>query len=595
MPGNVNRAFESNELDMIEAGRPVDSLRKKAIATSKESVSFLEAGYNKLDNFLSKHRRACKCLFLTLFNILILIYFIFATLYWKNYNFENGYNWCHGYGLLIILLAIVYGGILYSSIVKRFFGEIFAKCSQPLHNRIRSIRNKKYGSCVIQTTIYTCIFVAIVIFLIFDTADSRERLLSGIGVIILMSFGWIFSKHPSQIKWRPVLSGLTLQFMFGLLTIRWEVGRAIFQCLADKVATFLDFAKSGASFIFSNQLVDDGVFAFSVLPVIFYFSFFIQIFYYLGIMQWVILKLGHILQSVMGTSICESVICAANIFVGMTESPLVVKPYLNKLTTSELHTIMCSGFATVSGTVLAAYIGFGANPAHLITASLMAAPAALCYSKLFYPETEKNIITKDNVRLEKSKDSSLMDAASKGALAGIPLVLGIIANIVAFVSFIALVNSLLSWLGLLVGFEELTFEWILSKVFMPLSWIMGVPWDQCEDVATLIGLKTVVNEFVAYQKLGEYKNQKRIFGRTEAIATFAICGFANPGSVGITLGVLSSLAPDKKENITSSVMRAFVAGSAVCFLTASIAGLLMPDGSFDLVVNATTLMNTTVS
>lgn len=219
----------------------------------------------------------------------------------------------------------------------------------------------------------------------------------------------------------------------------------------------------------------------------------------------------------------------------------------------------------------------------------MSAPAALCYSKLFYPETEKSLTSFDNIKLEKSNDSGLMDAASKGALAGIPMVLGIIANIIAFVSFIALINALLSWLGYLVGYEALTFELILSKVFMPLSWIMGVPWDKCEDVGTLIGLKTVVNEFIAYQKLGEFKRAGRIFGRTEAIATYAICGFSNPGSIGIMLGALTTLAPEKKEQITAVVMRAFVAGSAVCFLTASIAGMLMSDDYFQSVATNTTM------
>ncbi|OAD55339.1 Solute carrier family 28 member 3 [Eufriesea mexicana] len=445
-----------------------------------------------------------------------------------------------------------------------------------------------YGSLIGQTVIYTCVFIAIIAFLIVDTLDSKDRLMSGIGVILLLSFGWIFSKHPDHINWRPVLSGLILQFLFGLIAIRWSVGRSIFQCLANKVETFLNYSKSGASFIYSDKLVADGVFAFTVLPVIFYFSFFVQILYYLGVMQWIVLNLGRLLEKIMGTSICESVTCATNIFVGMTESPLVIKPYLNKLTTSELHTVMCSGFATVSGTVLAAYINFGANPAHLITASLMAAPAALCYSKLFYPETERSMVTSENIKLEKSTDFNLLDAASKGAVAAIPLVLGIIANIIAFVSFTKFINAFLSWLGLLVGYKELSFEFILSKVFMPLSWIMGVPWDKCEDVATLIGLKTVINEFVAYEMLGKYKEQKRIFGRTEAIATFAICGFANPASVGITLSVLTSLAPDRKENISKAIMRAFISGNIVCFLTGSIAGMLVSD-EYEQSINALSL------
>lgn len=241
---------------------------------------------------------------------------------------------------------------------------------------------------------------------------------------------------------------------------------------------------------------------------------------------------------------------------------------------------MCSGFATVSGSVFAAYIGFGARPEHLLTASIMSAPASLCYSKLFYPETEKSLTDLDNIQLEKSKDSGLLDAATKGALAAIPMVLGIIANIIAFVSFIAFINSLLHWFGLLLGFEKWSFEYFLSKIFMPLSWLMGVPWNKCEEVGYLIGLKVVVNEFIAYERLGEFKDKNVIYGRTEAIATFAICGFANPGSIGIMIGALTTLAPEKREQITAVTMRAFFAGSAVCFLTASFAGMLMDDDSF---------------
>ncbi|KZC05789.1 Solute carrier family 28 member 3, partial [Dufourea novaeangliae] len=558
--------------------------------------------YNAFSVFLSRHQRIVRLLSLLVFNAVVVIYFIFATQYWRNYNQEYGFNWCHGYGLLLILFVIGYGGLFYHY-AARYFGKPLGRCCSPYNDRVKDFRRTKYGGTICKSAIYVCVFAAIIIFLILDTIESRDRLISAAGVAILMGLGWIFSKHPGRVNWRPVLHGLILQFLCGLFTIRWAVGRAIFECLADKVTTFLDFAKSGAAFIFSDQLVDDGVFAylttcaFQTLPVIFYFSFIIQILYYLGVMQWIILNLGRILQALMGTTICESVNCAANIFIGMTESPLLIKPYLNKLTASELHAIMCAGFATVSGTVLAAYIGFGANPAHLITASVMAAPAALCYSKLFYPETEKSLVTREDIKLEESKDASLMDAASKGALAAIPLVLGIIANIIAFVSFIALVNSLLGWLGMLVGYDAhtigapLSLEFILSKVFKPLSWIMGVPWEQCEDVATLIGLKTVVNEFVAYQKLGEFKKMGKIYGRTEAIATFAICGFANPGSIGITLGVLTSLAPERKEQIASTVLRAFVAGSVVCFLTASIAGMLITDGAFDSVANVTTALN----
>ncbi|XP_076242003.1 concentrative nucleoside transporter 2 isoform X2 [Calliopsis andreniformis] len=582
---------------MLEAGRHnEESMKDKNETYTNKPAGYMASRYNKMNNFLSKHQKIWKVLFLITLNLVIVIYLVFATLYWEKYNYENGCDWCDGYGMLILLFAFGYGGVLYYYAIRRFFRRTLSSCIQPLREHIQSFQRRR-RSCgtVLKALLYICIFAAIIVFLVFDTASSRERLVSAIGVVVLLGFGWVFSKHPGNVKWRPVLTGLILQFLFGLLTIRWPVGRAIFECISNKVATFLEFAKKGSSFIFSNNLVEEGVFAFSALPVIFYFSFIIEILYYLGVMQAVILNIGGFLQTLMGTTICESVNCAGNIFIGMTESPLLIKPYLNKLTGSELHAIMCSGFATVSGTVLAAYIGFGANPANLVTATLMAAPAALCYSKLFYPETEKPMLTTEDIVLERSKDSNILDAACKGATAAIPIVLSIVANIVAFISFIALLNALLGWIGILVGFNDLSFEYILSKVFMPVSWIIGVPWSQCEDVGTLIGLKTVVNEFVAYQKLGELKSQGRIWGRSEAIATFAICGFGNPSSIGITLSVMSSLASEKKKEITGAVGRAFVAGCAVCLLTASVAGLLITDDAFGNITNTMAVVNASIA
>ncbi|XP_078034931.1 concentrative nucleoside transporter 2 [Augochlora pura] len=589
----ANPAFEDNELSVLAIDRCRDeSVEDKASRKEDDSAGCLAAGYLALNAFLSKHRRIVRILAWLAFNGLLLTYFVFATLYWRNNRYEQGFNWCNGYGMLLLLFVISYAGVAYHHAAKHF-GKRLGQSAKHFSKRFEIFLSTRYGRIICQSAFYICIFGAFAVFLILDTVDSRERLISVAGVATFICFGWIFSKHPGRVNWRTVLCGLILQFLFGLFTIRWEVGRAICQCVADKVAEFLDFAKVGSVFIFGKDLVNGGVFAFTVLPVIFYFSFFIQILYYLGVMQWIILTIGRILQVLMGTSICESLYSCANIFIGMTESPLLIKPYLNKLTSSEFHALMCSGFAMISGTVLAAYIEFGANPAHLITASLMAAPASLCYAKLFYPETEEVIVTRENVNLEKSEDASLVDAASKGAMAGIPLVLGIIANIVAFVAFIALVNALLAWLGALVGYdptvfgEPLSLELILSKVFKPISWIMGVPWEQCEYVATLIGLKTVVNEFVAYQKLGEFKRQGKLFGRAEAIATYAICGFGNPGSVGITLGAMTSLAPEKKEVISGTIIRSFVAGTIVSLMTGSIAGMLVTEGAFNSPTNST--------
>lgn len=214
--------------------------------------------------------------------------------------------------------------------------------------------------------------------------------------------GYIFSTDRSAIKWRIVITGITCQFILGIICIRWKVGRDIFDCIGSKVSTFLSFSDEGSSFVYGNTLIDQGIFAFAILSIIYFFSFFISILYYMGVMQWMVMKLGWILQQILGTTVCESVTAAANIFLGMSESPLLIRPYIKILTASEIHSIMVSGFATVSGSVLAAYLNFGASAAHLITSSVMAAPATLAISKLYMPETEKSKTTSDNIEMEKS-------------------------------------------------------------------------------------------------------------------------------------------------------------------------------------------------
>ncbi|XP_012218267.1 uncharacterized transporter YutK [Linepithema humile] len=578
MSGAVNHSFEDNQLDVLESGR-----RKTEPITNRDAASYSRkpwtAKSDAVNAYLSKHRRIFKTFALVILNLLIVAYVVYAGIYWKSKFSENhcDLQWCDGYGLLLILVGLTYIGLFYFFIVKRYFGKYIIQYCSPITNYVECLQSTKYGMNIVRTIFYVTALIAIVTFLILDTAESRYRLVSIIGIVTIIGLGWIFSKHPAQINWTTVVWGLILQFVLGLITLRWPVGRSIFECISNKVATFLHFAKAGANFVFSEYLVDKGVFAFSVLPVIFFFSFVVQILCYIGALQWIIMKLGWILQSIMNTTLCESIIAVANPFIGMSETPLLIQPYINQLTSSELHAILSSGFSTVSGTVLAAYISFGANPGHLITASVMSAPTALCFSKLFYPETEKSLTKSENIKLEKSKDTSILDAATNGALAALPIVLGIVANIVAFVSFIAFFNAILSWFGGLVGYEALSLEIIFAKVFMPLSWVLGVPWEHCEEVATLIGLKTMVNELVAYQKMGEFKKQGKLFGRSEAIATFAVCGFANPASIGIQIGVFASLAPEKKEQVTRVIIRSFIAGSAATFLTASIAGMLIDD------------------
>lgn len=240
-------------------------------------------------------------------------------------------------------------------------------------------------------------------YIIFETFNDFTRLRAFGGIAVFMTIGFIFSASRTGINWRPVICGAIFQFLLGILFIRWPVGRNIFACFGDKVAQFLSYGKDGAAFVYDDFLVyEKAIFAFAVLPAIYFFSLCISVCYYLGAMQWLLFKLGWILQSIMGTTVCESVNAAGNIFLGMSEGPLVIKPYLKYLTHSEIHAIMVSGFSTVSGAVMVAYISFGAEPSHLITASVMAAPASLFFSKLIYPEIEESKTSSNNIQMEKS-------------------------------------------------------------------------------------------------------------------------------------------------------------------------------------------------
>ncbi|KFB43851.1 hypothetical protein ZHAS_00011701 [Anopheles sinensis] len=565
---------------------------------AKQTAGPTETLYDRLSGAIERHKKHIQLGVYIILNVIVIVFFGFATNYYLEYEQDDcGMQWCSGYGMLVLLISFVYLGLLYYYVVKPVLGRHFRKfIIQPTTEVVTRFSKIWY----VRLGVVCLVLAGFGVFVYFETRDQTERLISLSGMAFLMVISVLLSKHPTKINFRPVVLGVVFQFLLGLFCIRWEVGRSIFSCVGDKVATFLNYTAAGASFVYGSVLVGGGeneyaIFAFSVLSVIYFFSFCISILYYLGAMQWVVLKLGWILQSILGTTVCESVIAAANIFLGMSESPLLIRPYLKDLTHSEIHSIMTSGFATVSGTVLAAYISFGANPAHLITASVMAAPGALCFAKMIYPETEESKTRSDNIQMEESTDSSILDAASNGANAATPLVLGIIANLIAFVAFIAFINGMLSWFGWRVGWEDISLEMIFGAIFRPLAFVMGVPWDDSYYVGKVIGIKMVVNEFVAFERLGEFIKEKAITPRSAAIATYAVCGFANPSSMGIMIGTLSAMAPDKRNIITSVAFRAFLTGSIVCFMTASIGGLLMDDTIFNnfgramepLVVNGT--------
>ncbi|KAG5677451.1 hypothetical protein PVAND_007209 [Polypedilum vanderplanki] len=482
---------------------------------------------------------------------------------------------CAPYGMLLLVGGVLYVGLIYFKIIKPYFGKfIYESIFTPIGRFIKNL----FKTVISKVILAVVLIAAFIGYIIYETHTDFMRLRALIGISLFVGIGYLISAHRTKIIWRPVVCGAILQFVLGVIFIRWPVGREIFACFGDKVAEFFEYGKEGAAFVYSDFLVyEKGVFAFAILAIIYFFSLCVSILYYVGAMQWILFKLGWVLQSILGTTVCESVNAAGNIFLGQTESPLVIKPYIKKLTHSEIHAVMVSGLSTVSGSVMAAYINFGAEPSHLITASVMAAPASLFFAKLVWPETEESNTSAGNIQLEKSTNTSVLDAASSGASNATDLILNIIANLVAFVAFIAFADGMVKWITYLMGFEDVGVQYILGKIFMPVSWIIGVSWEDSEAVGNVIGTKLIVNEFVGFGVLGGYIERGEISPRSAAIATYAICSFANPASIGIMVGGLSALAPERRPSITKVAIRAFFAACFVTFVTASIAGLLMTD------------------
>jgi nucleoside permease NupC len=397
------------------------------------------------------------------------------------------------------------------------------------------------------------------------------------------------------------------QFYLGLFVFRSRAGVVFFKTMGDAVTNFLDFADGGSKMVFGNDLIDNHVFAFTVLPKVIFFSAFCSCMYYLGILQATVQVVGAVLHWALRSSLAESVNAAGNIFLGQTEAPLLVRNILPTATPSEIHCIMTGGFATVAGSVLAAYISMGVSASQLIGASVMSAPAALTISKIVCPsgvtvdspsdstalpdkDAEQPMLDKESDS-DESEDTSavaggeefffpapteknLVEAAANGASIAISLAANIAAMLIAFIALINFLDAVLFKLGAMVGIH-LSFEIVCGWLFFPVAWILGTPFEDCGTVASLIGTKLFVNEFIAYQKLSDMIGDDRtITARGELVATYALCGFSNFASIGIQVGGLSALCPEKKNVYVALVVSAMVAGNTCCFLTATVAGIL---------------------
>ncbi len=431
-----------------------------------------------------------------------------------------------------------------------------------------------------------------------------ERLISLVGMLVLLGAAWALSNNRSKINLRTVGVGIGLQLTLGFLLLYWETGRRLFRFFSDGVASFLALSGEGASFLFGNladgqHFFTDGStwpgfgfqFAFSVLPTIVFFSAFMSVMYYTGVMQKLIKVLARVMQRMMGTSGSETLSVAGNIFVGQTESPLLIRPFLKNMTRSELLTVMVGGFATVAGGVLAGYIGMGVSAGHLIVASVMSAPAALVVGKIIYPETEHSATAGDVEIPDFDSGSNVIDAATKGTTDGLKLAVNVGAMLLAFISLIALVDWILGgidgWIdgGLLAGdlmengeyagFVPGSLQTFFGTLLAPLAFIMGVPWKDAGLVGNLLGIKLAVNEFVGYMTLTEYIAMPEFSERAQVVATYALCGFANFSSIGIQIGGISALAPERRGDLAQLGLKAMIGGAIASWLTACVAGIMI--------------------
>ena len=439
-----------------------------------------------------------------------------------------------------------------------------------------------------------------------------------IGVLVLPALAWLLSTHRRAVNWRMVGGAFGLQVAFGALVLYLPLGEAALGALARGVTSLLEFSRAGIDFVF-GELASDSfgfVIAFQVLPIIVFFAALISVLYHIGVMTWIVRVVGGLLQRALGTSRPESLAAAANIFVGQVEAPLVVRPFISTMTASELFAVMTGGLATIAGSIIGGYAAMGIELKYLIAASFMAAPGGLMMAKIVMPEVdspqhdfqqidsvgkepsagvregepiarkgpagnregtpiarESSAGEQDGTPLAHRETVNLIDAAASGALTGLRIAAAVGAMLIAFIGLIAMLNGLTGWIGGFAGAPELTIQQILGWLFRPLAWVIGVPWQDAGLAGSFIGQKLVANEFVAY--LDFLRHREELAESTRAIVTFALCGFANFGSIAILLGGLGAIAPERREDIARFGLRALLAASLANLMSAALAGVFL--------------------
>jgi CNT family concentrative nucleoside transporter len=406
-----------------------------------------------------------------------------------------------------------------------------------------------------------------------------QRFTSILGIAVILALCFAFSKNRKAIKWKTVAWGIGLQFVFALLVLKWTAGEKLMSGAGDAVNKLLGYASVGAQFVFGT-LADPGgkvgfVFAFFVLPTIIFIAAFFAVLYHFGIMQAIIRAAAWVMVRLMGVSGAESLSVAASTFMGQTEAPLTIRPFISKLTQSELLTIMTSGMAHVSAGILVAYAAFGVEMKHLLAAIIMAAPATFLVSKILIPETEEPV-SGSKVHLQQAEQyrgDNVLGAIARGTGDGLSLAINVAAMLIAFLALIALLNGIMGWVHGFAAWFPKDLQLVMGWIFSPIAWLIGVPWHDAGNVGSVMGIRLVGNELIAFGQLGPM--QHTIDPRSFVIATYALCGFANLSSIGIQIGGIGALAPERKADLARLGFRAMLAGTAANLIAAAIVGLLI--------------------
>ncbi|KAI9275907.1 Na+ dependent nucleoside transporter C-terminus-domain-containing protein [Phascolomyces articulosus] len=483
----------------------------------------------------------------------------------KGYNQEN---LVLGLIYAFVTLYLLFQHVPISLVVNPFLATV-GFLGKPIMKLRRRIRNMLYFGGVL-------IIIIVVVFAMPETENANrvQRLIGFVGLLFFLGGTFASSKNHRKINWNTVAGGILLQFVLGLFVFKTSAGHDLFQWIAVFAEGFLSKAWHGTSFVFGEDVANSGMFFMSVVPVVIFFAAVVQMLYYVNALPWILSHAARIFIRVLGVSGAEAVVAVGSCFLGQTEAPLLVRPVIATMTKAEIHQVMTCGFATISGSVLFAYISMGVSGQALITSSIMSIPCSLAISKLRYPETEEPVTRKDAAVERDTESYNLLHAASTGAGLGMTIALLIVANLIAILALLYSVNAFLTWLGNFLTIQNLTLEFITGYLFVPLAWFIGADTQDLVPVGRLMALKIWANEFVAYNEMQTVYLETLTY-RSRLISTYALCGFANFSSIGIQLGGLGAIAPKRTGEIAEMAISALICGSICTWVSACFAGMLL--------------------